>query len=130
MEFKKRGTLFVPVKPIILEFQCKCDHRELTSGKMYLYISLGETQKNKIHEIHKASNDHLTGKLMNPLQSDILKVKVPYKYDKVACKVSGNKAVQELVKGDQVTVSIEYCGVWSVNGYCGPSWKLFSLTYP
>ena len=128
MEFKKRGTLFVPVKPVVLEFQCVSERQELASGKLYLFLKLGDSQKNRIHDIHKASNDHLTGKLMNPLQSDILKVKVPYKYDKVACKVSGNKAVQELVKGDQVTVSIEYCGVWTVNGYCGPSWKLFSLT--
>ena len=128
MEFKKRGTLFVPVKPVVLEFPCKV-HQKMTESnkKMYIQLALGDVTKNRIHEIHKASNEHLQKKLINPLEGSVLKIKVPYKYDKVACKVSGNKALQELGQGDQVTVTIEYCGVWEVNGYCGPSWKLFSL---
>jgi len=127
MEFKKRGTLLVPTKPVIFECTCVIERQQIDGGKMYLYLHLNESQKNWIHEVHKASNAHLTGKVMNPLQDNIIKVKVPYKYNKVTCKISGNKVVQELVKGDKVTVTVEYCGVWSVNGYSGPSWKLFSL---
>jgi hypothetical protein len=127
MEFKKRGTLFVPVKSVMFEFICTIDNQQITDKKMYTYLKLSESQQNRINEVHKASNQYLQTKLMNPLQGDILKVKVPYKYNKVTCKVSGNKVLQELVKGDQATVVIEYCGVWAVNGYCGPSWKLFSL---
>jgi hypothetical protein len=130
MEFKKRGTLFVPIKPVMFECTCMVDNQQVADKKMYLYLNLNENQKNWIHQVHKDSNEYFTGKLMNSLQDNILKVKVPYKYNKVTCKVSGNKALQELVKSDRVTVTIEYCGVWSVNGYSGPSWKLFSLTYP
>jgi hypothetical protein len=128
MEFKKRGTLFTPVKPVVLEFPCKV-HQKMTESnkKMYIQLTLGDVAKARIHDIHKASNEHLQKKLVNPLEGSVLKIKVPYKYDKVACKVLGNKALQELVQGDQVTATIEYCGVWEVNGYCGPSWKLFSL---
>lgn len=129
MEFKKKGTLFAPVKSVMFEFSCTIDNQQITDKKMYTYLKLSESQQNRINEVHKASNQYLQTKLMNPLQSDILKVKVPYKYNKVTCKVSGNKVLQELVKGDQVTVVIEYCGVWAVNGYCGPSWKLFTITY-
>ncbi len=131
MEFKKRGTLYAPVKPVVYEFSCKVDRPATeTAGKMYIYLDVGEGPKDKIHNVHSESNKYLQGNLSNPLQGSVLKVKVPYKYNKVTCKVSGNKVLQELVKGDQVTVMIEYCGVWSVNGYCGPSWKLFSLACP
>ena len=128
MEFKKRGTLFVPVKPVMFEFVCKVEQpmRDV-SGKMYIFLNIGEAPKNRVHEVHAASNQHLQGKVVNPLEGTVLKVKVPYKYNKVTCKVSGYKALQELVKGEQITATIEYCGVWAVNGYCGPSWKLFSL---
>jgi hypothetical protein len=131
MEFKKRGTLFAPVKPVIYEFSCTVDQQaKENAGKMYIFLNVGDGPRSKIHDVHVASNQYLQGNLSNPLQGNVLKVKVPYKYNKVTCKVSGNKVLQELVKGDQVTVTIEYCGVWAVNGYCGPSWKLFSLACP
>ena len=94
---------------------------------MYIFLQLGDAAKNRIHQIHLESNEYLQKKLINPLEGYVLKVKVPYKYNKVTCKVLGNKVLQELVKGDKVTVHAEYCGVWDVNGYCGPSWKLISL---
>jgi hypothetical protein len=131
MEFKKRGTLYAPVKPVVFEFNCKVDQpMKDASGKMYIFLNIGDAPRNRVHDVHVASNQYLQGKLSNPLEGNVLKVKVPYKYNKVTCKVSGNKALQELVKGDQVNAIIEYCGVWAVNGYCGPSWKLFSLIYP
>jgi hypothetical protein len=130
MEFKKRGTLFVPLKPVMLEVTCTVDQpMKDISAKQYLFLNVGEAARVRIHQIHVDSNKHLQGKLINTLEGTVLKTKVPYKYNKVTCTVSGNKAVQELVKGDKVTVVLEYCGVWSVNGYCGPSWKLFSLMY-
>ena len=130
MDFKKRGTLFMPVKPVMLEVTCTVDQpmREI-SAKQYIFLDVGDAGRNRIHEIHVESNKYLQGKLVNTLEGSVLKIKVPYKYNKVTCKVSGNKAVQELAKGDKVTVTVEYCGVWAVNGYCGPSWKLFSLAY-
>ena len=130
MDFKKRGTLFVPVKPVMLEFVCLIEAPMTPlNNKMYLYLALNEQAKNRVGEIHVDSKKHLNGKVSNPLVGHVLKVKVPYKYEKVACTVSGNKAVQELVKGDKVTAIVEYCGVWDVNGHCGPSWKIFSLQY-
>ena len=129
MEFKKKGTLFIPTTPVLLEFTSTIDQpMKPITGKMYLFLNTGDVSRNRVHEIHTLSNTYLQkGRLINPLQGHVLKVKVPYKYDKVTCKVLGNKALQELVKGDVVTVVVEYCGVWDVNGYCGPSWKLSSL---
>ena len=68
--------------------------------------------------------------MINTLQGEILTVKVPFKNDKIACKVVGNKTLYDLIKGDNINVMVEYCGVWNVNNYCGPSWKLISLDSP
>jgi hypothetical protein len=128
MEFKKRGTLFTPVKSVVLEFGCEV-HQPMKeiNGKMYIFLQLGDHVKNKINDVHIQSNKCLQGNVTNPLEGNVLKVKVPYKYNKVTCKVLGNKVLQELKKGDQVTITVEYCGVWVINGFSGLSWKLFSL---
>ena len=39
--------------------------------------------------------------------SVIQRVKVPYRYGRVMCRVDGLKTVQELQKGDQVEVTLE-----------------------
>ena len=41
------------------------------------------------------------------VQSQVLRVKVPYRYGRVMCRVEGLKTVQELQKGDQVEVTLE-----------------------
>ena len=42
--------------------------------------------------------------------------KIPFRYNRVMCKVSGDKTIQELVKGDQVQVEMEFTGgVWKLS---------------
>jgi hypothetical protein len=59
----------------------------------------------------------------DPLDGNILTVKVPFRYRRVMCKVKG-KPVQSLIKHDEVEVEIEFMGVWNVGEYSGYSWKL------
>lgn len=41
--------------------------------------------------------------------------KVPFRYNRVMCRVSGGKTIQELVKGDVVNVEMEFTGgVWKL----------------
>jgi hypothetical protein len=37
----------------------------------------------------------------------VLRVKVPWRYGRVMCRVEGLKTVQELQKGDQVEITLE-----------------------
>ena len=37
----------------------------------------------------------------------VLRVKVPYRYGRVMCRVEGLKTVQELQKGDEVEITLE-----------------------
>ncbi len=126
MEFKRRGTLVMPSNPFNLNFKCKISEKLYTRNeKKYLDLELLDPTVKRIEEVHVASNEYLrSGKLMNPLEGNILKVKIPFRYKKPTCKIDGNKLLYELDKGDIVNVNIEYCGVWQVGEYCGPSWKV------
>jgi hypothetical protein len=61
----------------------------------------------------------------NPLDGNILTVKVPFRYRRVMCNVKG-RPIQSLIKGDDVEVEIDFKGVWNVGNYCGFSWILAS----
>ena len=41
------------------------------------------------------------------IEGCVTRVKVPFRYGRVMCRVEGLKTVQELVKGDQVDIILE-----------------------
>ena len=58
-----------------------------------------------------------------------IRVKIPFRYNRVMCQVRGDKTIQELVIGDTVTIKIKNCGRWEVNGYTGICYKCEELQY-
>ena len=52
----------------------------------------------------------------------VMRIKVPYRYGRVMCRIEGLKTVQELQKGDQIQIEIEK-KVWDGINH----WILFSL---
>ena len=45
----------------------------------------------------------------------VRRVKVPFRYNRVMCTVTGDKTIQELQKGDHVNVTMEFTGgVWKM----------------
>jgi len=128
MEFKKRGSLVMPRIPLDVTFKCRIATPMYEKNqKKYLEFELMEPTLKRIRTIHEQTSDYIHNKFINPLQGNILKVKVPYRYNRVTCKVGGIKTIQEMQKGDNVNVHIEFCGVWEVGDYCGLSWKLTSI---
>jgi len=128
MEFRKKGALLVPSKTFTLNIDCQVGAPMYTkNAKKYLDLVLSNPEK--VHEIHKFSSDYFkpSSKIIDPLVQSTLTVKVPWKYDRVACSVLGLKTIQELVTDDRVSVTIEFCGIWDVNNFCGPSWKLINI---
>ena len=63
----------------------------------------------------------------NPLDGDVLTVKVPFRYRRVMCEVKG-RPVQSLIKGDEVEVTVEFKGVWNVVNHSGFSWVLSQIS--
>jgi hypothetical protein len=60
----------------------------------------------------------LNSNVDNPLDGDVLTVKVPFRYRRVMCEVKG-RPVQSLIKGDEVEVTVDFKGVWNVGNYSG-----------
>ena len=58
---------------------------------------------------------------------DTLVVKVPFRYRRVMCPVTGAKPVQALERGDRVDVEIIYTGTWSAGNHTGHSWKIKNI---
>jgi hypothetical protein len=67
----------------------------------------------------------LNSNVDNPLDGDVLTVKVPFRYRRVMCEVKG-RPVQSLIKGDEVEVTVDFKGVWNVGNHSGFSWVLSS----
>jgi hypothetical protein len=64
----------------------------------------------------------------NPLDGNILTVKVPFRYRRVMCNVEG-KPIQSLVKDDKVQVELDFKGAWNAGNYSGFSWILSSSSF-
>ena len=96
--------------------------------KRYLELNLSENDVDKILKLHKSTSSLLKNtKIKNPLDGNILEIKVPFRYNKVSCVVSGNKTVQELVRGDRVEVKAEFCGPWNIGEWSGFAWKILEI---
>ena len=102
-------------------------HRPLydINNKKYMDIKMDQEIANKIRTIHDKEKCKITiGKPRDPLSTDdVLSVKVPWRYKRVDCKVSGITPVQAMQTGDQVWTAIEYCGTWASGLY----WKFSSI---
>ena len=126
MEFKKRGSLYRPQNITNVTCNSKISKPIYQyNQKYYVDLELVPDTVRRVNELHANSEQFLLSEhKVIPLNDNKLKVKVPFRYNKVTCKMPGKKTVHELKQGDRVNVNLEYCGVWTVGSYCGVSWKL------
>jgi hypothetical protein len=111
-----------------LVFKCLADGPIFAKNdKRYLNVILGAADLLNVRETQAVLLPGAS-KVVSSLEGSVLTLKVPYRYNRITCKVLGNKTLHELVQGDSITTNVEYCGVWNVNDFCGHSWKLVSLT--
>jgi len=99
----------------------------LDGERRYLSLDIG-IESMFIQKLHLKNTKPVT-QLIDPLRGNVLRVKVPFRYNRVMCKVSGDKTIQELAAGDKVKVHLKYCGWWVAGEHGGPAWKLLSLAH-
>lgn len=98
--------------------------------KFYIDLQLSEGDAKKVKQEHlKTSKFIQNNKIKNPLEENILEVKIPFRYKKFSCNVSGDKTIHELDLNDKVQVKIDYCGVWNIGEWSGFAWKINELSY-
>ena len=100
---------------------------ENVGDRQYLSLDIG-AESSFVKQLH-TKNTKPVLKFVDPLCGTVLRVKVPFRYRRVMCEVTGDKTIQELVKGDRVGVRLKYCGWWVAGEHGGPAWKLVSLTH-
>ena len=99
--------------------------------KKYLRISIPEKVSDYIRALHEKRSDTIMfpKTLDDPLEGNVLKVKVPFRYRRVMCNVDGDTPIQSLKKGDMVLVEIQFNGIWNAHEHSGYSWVLKYIKY-
>ena len=98
--------------------------------KYYIELKLSQEDAKKVKQEHlKTSKFIQNNKIKNPLEENILEVKIPFRYKKISCNVSGDKTIHELELDDKVIVKVDYCGVWNIGEWSGFAWKINELLF-
>ena len=106
-----------------MRFSCKV-HTPMfdCNDKKYIRFVISDDVKQRIQ--FTQSRYQLKGIYKNnPLEGNVITVKVPFRYRRVMCTFEG-VPTQSLKKDDQVDVDITFMGMWTRGDYCGYSWKL------
>jgi hypothetical protein len=106
-----------------MRFSCKV-HTPMydCNNKKYIRFFVPDNAKQRIEYVH--SRNHLKERHKdNPLEGNVLTVKIPFRYRRVMCTFEG-VPVHSLVKDDDVDVDVTFMGVWTHGDYCGYTWKL------
>ena len=96
--------------------------------KKYMNVKiLSETDLDFIKRLSKINSE--SKKYLNSLMNNnILKLKIPYRYRKIECRVEGLKTLYEYKKGHQAHVEILYMGEWTIGDFTGNTWKLLGIS--
>ena len=97
--------------------------------KRYIRVKVPEDRRILIERLH-AQKRHLlkNSHVDDPLEGSVLKVKVPFRYRRVMCKVEG-RPIQTLIRGDEIEVVVEFKGAWNAENHSGFSWVLSSSIF-
>ena len=98
--------------------------------RRYMDFMVNEETRKKIEKIHKSVEIDHSKPFDDCLSGNILRVKVPFRYNRVMCKTEGHKTIYEYQVKDKAIVNIKFCGFWNTENLCGVTWKLISINEP
>ena len=101
------------------------------NDKKYIRLTVSNKVRDYILGLHANKSDVIffPDTLDDPLEGNVLKVKVPFRYRRVMCNVDGDTPVQSLKKGDLVQTELQFNGVWNAHEHSGYSWVLKYIKY-
>lgn len=94
--------------------------------KYYIDVKVDDNTKKTIEDTH-ANSSVKHGKIFNPLDGDVLTLKVPFKWRRPLLTVDGLKTIYEYDIGDVLCGYAEYNGVWNTIHACGMTWTLMAI---
>lgn len=82
--------------------------------RKYMKIELDNKTENEVYRTH---NQKKFEEGINPLEGNVLSVKIPYRYRRVDCQVLGITPVEDLKPGDEIFTTVQFCGAWKSGLY-------------
>ena len=95
------------------------------NNKQYIRFLVSDSIKQRVDYFH-ARKILTTAHVDNPLEGNVLTVKVPFRYRRVTCSYEG-APIQSLKKSDKVEMTTDFMGAWNVGNHSGYTWKLSNI---
>ena len=102
------------------------------NDKRYIRIVVNDRTRDYIHGLQESKSRFIMNRqnIDDPLQGNVLTIKVPYRYRRVMCTVEGDTPVQSLAKGDSVKIVANFSGAWNVTNHSGYAWVIKQIQTP
>jgi len=102
------------------------------NDKRYIRITVNDRTRDYIHGLQESKSRFIMNKqkVDDPLEGNVLTIKVPFRYRRVMCTVEGNTPVQSLAKGDLVKIIANFSGAWNVANHSGYAWVIKQIQTP
>jgi len=102
------------------------------NSKMYIRVEVDNRTRDYIHGLQESKSRFIINKnrVDDPLEGNVLTIKVPFRYRRVMCTVEGDTPVQSLAKGDKVKMSVNFSGAWNVANHSGYAWVIKTIQTP
>ena len=102
------------------------------NDKRYIRIVVNDRTRDYIHGLQESKSRFIMNRqnIDDPLQGNVLTIKVPYRYRRVMCTVEGDTPVQSLAKGDSVKIVANFSGAWNVANHSGYAWVIKQIQTP
>ena len=116
-----------------LKLNCEC-FKEVNIEKNVhtISIKLSDSVLELIKDIEHQGQIHCTNnnkfdQYVNSLNNDILQVKIPYRYKKYEATFYNNDndliTIFDIKEGNNIEIELECKSLWTINNFCGITWK-------
>jgi hypothetical protein len=102
------------------------------NDKKYIRITVDNRTRDYIQGLQESKSRFIVNKMRvdDPLDGNVLTIKVPFRYRRVMCTVEGDTPVQSLAKGDKVKILANFSGAWNVANHSGYAWVIKTIQTP
>jgi hypothetical protein len=101
------------------------------NSKKYIRVEVDNRTRDYARGLQESKSKFILNKnIDDPLNGNLLTLKVPFRYRRVMCTVEGDTPVQSLAKGDKVKMTVNFNGAWNVANHSGYAWTIKLIQTP
>ena len=102
------------------------------NDKKYMRVVIDNRTRDYIQGLHESKSRFIVNQhnIDDPLEGNVLTIKIPFRYRRVMCTIEGDTPVQSLAKGDKVKIVANFSGAWNVANHSGYAWVIKTIQTP